>query len=236
MEVDIEHNSSRIKANVIEWVYDSTCVLFLSGGNLTVGGGRYRAWQHALQELGVSSVSFDHSGVNGSGTSLETSSLSARIDEAACVAEWIQDNLKIKNIIVYGASMGGYVGLGLTQRIPKSVDALMLYAPAAYDPDAHGLRFDGSFTQAIRKERSWSNSLSYEWIRSYTKPVTLIAVENDEVIPLGVIERYRESAQEHPHFTYELLQHGTHNCWGDTEADVHSREIIFKRLLDIIGK
>ena len=207
----------------------TACVLFLSGGGLTVGRERFREWQDALARTGISSVSFDYSGVQGSGTSLENSSLESRIAEAVAVTDWMAENVPASRYVLYGVSMGGYIALGLTKERKDFFDALILHAPAAYAPTAHALHFGNDFTSEIRKEHSWEDSLSFGWLQAYTHPVLLIEAEHDEVIPHLIIEKYKNSKQDGK-LTVFHLKKIPHAIWGDSVLEKKARSDIYQAL------
>lgn len=234
MHIRIPYDTYQLEATAVKSDSEDIWVLFLSGGNLTTGRERYHTWQETLKDHSICSLSFDYSGVNGSGTILEESSLAGRIQESFCAIRWIETNTNAKEIIVFGASMGGYIGLGLVNKIPRSVLKLLLYAPAAYSVKAHSLKFNSSFTVEIRKEQSWTNSLSYEWLQVCDKPILLLEAENDRIIPGDVLEQYKTIGQKKKHFTHQLLHSRPHNCWGDDHESTAFRDIIFKHILDFI--
>lgn len=231
MEMSISYGEVKLQASVCAVENATVCVLFLSGGSLDVGRERYGEWQDGLARDGVSSLSFDYSGVNGSGTPLEKSSLRLRIKEAVCVADWMEQNISAHRYILYGVSMGGYIALGLVKERAKLFDALILHAPAAYSSKSHDLYFGKEFTSEIRREYSWKDSLSFGWFQSYTNPVLLIEAENDEVIPKPIIEKYR-SIKKDGKLTTLPLKNTPHEIWGDSEAEKTARAEIYRGLVD----
>lgn len=235
MELTITYQELNLLINLVEVPGSNKCVVFLCGGSLKIGKERYYDWQTKLKKKGISSVSFDYSGINGSGISLEESSLSSRIKESVYIIKWIHNNTEAKEIIIFGASMGGYIGLGSTYYISELITKVILYAPAAYSAQAHNLKFDGSFTKEIRKAISWKNSLSYKWFRKINKPTLFIETEDDDVIPTDVTRLYKSIGKENvADFTYVLLQNSKHDCWGESKAEQVAKSFLFKKLLAFI--
>lgn len=224
-----------LNAHTVDSGNDKTCVLFLSGGGTKLGKERYYEWQEKLNCLRVSSVSFDYSGVNGSGNLLEENSLESRIEEARCVTELMKNNIHAKEYILYGVSMGGYIALGLMAKMPNVFSKLILHAPAAYSSRATALNFGERFTEEIRRENSWEDSLSFDWLKRCTEPVLLIEAEKDEVIPTQIISRYKAIKQKDKNFKILALDEATHNIWKNTPENAQFRNEIFGVLISFIG-
>jgi pimeloyl-ACP methyl ester carboxylesterase len=209
------------------------CILFLSGGGLKVGRERYNEWQDRFARVGISSVSFDYSGVNGSGLPLEKSSLGSRIEEAACVVDWMKEHVKVDRYLLYGTSMGGYIALGLTNERQGLFDALVLHAPAAYSSQAHYLHFGQGFTDEIRKETSWTDSPSFTWLDSYKKPVLFIEAEKEKIIPKPITEKYKTLKKNGMRVLF--LKNTAHDIWGQSAAEKEAQNTIYDELLHFIG-
>lgn len=235
METQIQAKTLSLNAFVVAVEGSKSCVLFLSGGSFVLGKERYYQWQEELAKAGISSVSFDHSGVNGSGTSLEKSSLKLRIEEAVHVADWIIERIPANRYVLYGNSMGGYIALGLIQEKPDLFDALILHAPAAYAPSSHNLPFGNEFSAEIRKEKSWSDSLSFDWLHSYKKPVLLIESGKDEIIPSPIIEKYK-NAKNDEKLSLLVLSDAPHGIWGSSVEEKNFRQTIYNELVHFVQK
>jgi pimeloyl-ACP methyl ester carboxylesterase len=180
----------------------------------------------------INSIAFNYSGVAGSGDTLENSSLQGRIDETIAVLRWIEtQSTQKQNITLFVSSMGGYIGLGTTDRVPQLVNNIILYAPAAYSANAHHLKFNGSFTTEIRKNNSWETSLSFDWFKKIQQPILMFTAENDEIIPQQLTARYLVIGKDKPLFTHIPIPHCSHNCWGDDDNSKRCRDLIFQNLL-----
>lgn len=152
MKISIELGKKILNAGVEIAENPKACILFLSGGSIEVGKERYFKWQENLKNIGVSSVSFDYSGVNASGTSLKESSLESRIEEGVAVTEWIKQNMPAPQYMLYGASMGGYIALGLIDR-QQGVFKNILLQDASHDiwgDTQKDARFRNTIFQALK--------------------------------------------------------------------------------------
>lgn len=230
----ITHNTKELNAQAIDSGNGETCILFLLGGDVKLGKERYCEWQERLGAIGINSVSFDYSGVNGSGAPLEKSSLKSRIDEATFVTEWMIANMSAKKYILYGTSMGGYIALGLTAKMLDMFSKLILQVPAAYSSNAHTLPFNGQFTEEIRKEKSWEDSMSFKWLEEYKNPTLFIEAEHDEIIPKQITETYKTLKKGNKNFKSIVLSNATHNLWVDTPENTGYRNEIFNSITDFL--
>ncbi|MEK7555744.1 MAG: alpha/beta fold hydrolase [Patescibacteria group bacterium] len=234
MEDRIKCGSKTLNIHIVNSGQFKLCILFLSGGVTKLGKERYYEWQENLKSLGISSVSFDYSGVNGSGDLLKRSSLESRVEEGAFVADWMKNHICAEHYILYGVSMGGYIALGLTAKRPGIFKKLILHAPAAYPLKAHGIPFGEQFTEEIKRGSNREDSLSFDWLREYDKPTLLIESENDEVIPEQIIERYRTIKGEDKDFKTLSLKDAPHDLWGNASESIQFRNEIYNMLLSFI--
>lgn len=234
MEIKIACKNNLLHATVIKATDKSNdWLVFISGGNTTLGKARYHDWQLQLRDKQVNSVAFNYSGVAGSGDTLENSSLQERINETLAVLYWIkQQSAREQNITLFASSMSGYIGLGAIDKATQLINTIILYAPAAYSTDAHSLKFDGSFTREIRKDNSWETSLSFAWFKNIQQPTLMFAPENDDVIPRRLTKRYVSLGKDKPLFTHITLPHCPHNCWNNDENSNLCRDKIFQHLLN----
>lgn len=236
MEEQIKCGPKVLNAHIVDSGQPKFCVLFLSGGDIKLGKERYYEWQKNLKSFGISSVSFDYSGVNGSGDPLEKSSLKLRVEEGVCVTEWMKNKIHTELYMLYGVSMGGYIALGLTAKKPNMFKKLILHTPAAYSSKSHDVPFGEQFTEEIRREGSWEDSLSFGWLKEYNKPTLLIEAEDDKVIPTQIIEKYRAIKREDKDFKILFLKDAPHNLWGNTSKDIQFRNEIYDTLVDFIAQ
>lgn len=231
MDILLEYNSKKLKAYVKKKEKSKACILFLSGGSIKIGKERYKEWQDNLYETGISSLSFDYSGVNGSGSILEQSSLHSRIDEAVYVSDWLTENIHSNVYILYGVSMGGYIALGLVNKKPNMFEKLILHAPAAYSQSVQDIPFSKKFTHEIKIEDSWTSSLSFDWLQMYKNSTLLIEAENDEIIPPKIIKKYKEVCN--PEIL--LLKEARHDIWNNTLKNTIYRKNIYLELKKLIN-
>lgn len=230
MEVLIKIGTKTLNAYVVRAETGNTCILFLSGGSITVGKERYREWQENLKLAGMSSVSFNYSGISGSGVPLEKSSLQSRIEESIAISDWMNEHMQAEHYVLYGVSMGGYIALGLINEKPDMFEKLILHAPAAYSPLAHTDCFGEKFRQEIRKEDSWKNSFSFKWLGNYKNPILFIEAENEEIIPHEITENYKTLKIGHINFESFILKKAKHDVWNNTPQNTQFRDEIYERI------
>lgn len=210
-----------------------TFVLFLPGGGETLGKERFRYFQDRLAEEGFFSASFDFSGVGDSSGENNQSSLAKRVTETECVARHLQDQYAQKDFVLYGVSMGGYVALGVTKKLPHMSGKLIIQAPAAYAREAHTVNFDDEFTQILQRDKSWESSRSFDWLRDYEGGVLFLIGDEDEVIPAGVTREYRQILEGKSDAEYAEISGMQHNIWeGDSSRNY--QDIILEKLFSFL--
>lgn len=229
MEVKIQHKQNSIQANIEHVNNSGTWLLFIAGGSLEKGRYRYYEWQNILIKKHINTLSFDHAGIGGSTGTKTTSSLADRIKETEKVLTWLTQHYYVSKIHIFASSMGGYVALGLHYLICKKIDKIILFAPAAYSKKAHTLKFDSTFTNEIRQQRSWRDSLSYEWMDTFQKPILLLIPEKDDIIPTEITHKYKQIIARKNNAFSETLFGCKHDCWGDTVEEKRHRQDIFIR-------
>jgi len=137
-----------------------------------------------LLNRGVGTTSFDYMGHGESSGLTAKSSLSQRSAQlhAVLAARHLTGPLN-----VFGASMGAYDALKLTQCM--NINALVLVVPAVYTTLAFNVEFGSSFSQIIRQENSWENTDAWKIIEDFTGTLIVIAAENDGVIPKKIPDK-----------------------------------------------
>lgn len=196
-------------------------VLFLNGAGAALSKDRFVGMQEELMQAGYHSLSFDYIGTGATGGDLYTTSLENRIEQCLAAVLWLQEQYgPLGELSIYGVSMGGYAALGLAAYLqshgPVQPRAVILAAGAAYAPEAHAVLFGPQFTSILRSDidgkPSWSDSLSFEWLRTSGADVLLIVAEKDEVVPAELSARYKEVGEQKQHgrFEYLLLPDCTH--------------------------
>ncbi|OYY85453.1 MAG: hypothetical protein B7Y61_07565 [Rhizobiales bacterium 35-66-30] len=135
-----------------------------------------------LAERGIGTLALDHRGHGQTGGRLADSSLGQRVEEARVVIETVRPQ---KLLGAVSMSMGGYVAVKLTRVI--EMPALVMIAPAMYDGDALDVPFGPAFSEIIRRSESWRRSDAWKILRVYAGRVLIVAGEQDDRIPPGVI-------------------------------------------------
>ncbi len=151
--------------------------------------GDFRLFREQLLNHGISSAAFDFVGHGNSGGELKRSSLISRTCQACSVV----DSLDIQQpFSVIGASMGAYTAVKLLEYYP--IKSLILLVPAMYTSTAYTVPFNAGFTDIIRQSESWHHSDAWDILSGYRGRLLIIAAENDQVIPQGVISKIYDSA------------------------------------------
>ena len=88
--------------------------------------------------------------------------------------------------------MGAYTAVKLLEYY--QIRNLMLLVPAMYTSMAYTVPFNKGFTEIIRQPQSWRHSDAWDILSGYRGCLFIIAAENDEVIPQGVINKIYASA------------------------------------------
>lgn len=207
------------------------------GGSKVRFKERYNNWQNVFTEKGINSISFDYSGTGKSTGNLSDSSLIKRINETACVINWLKNNYgENLSLNILGESMGAYIALGALNAFQEKIDKLILMVPAAFSPLAHSLPFDQRFTNEIRKNRSWESSLSFNWLSNFSGKALLLISKRDSVVPGEILEKYKNCISDKKSSQYYEVADAPHGIWGDYEGKEAIREIFLKKIISFIKK
>lgn len=216
MNTFVKCGKENLSLSIFESARKSDKFLILCfGGSKTNFKERYKDWQKVLAENGINSASFDYSGTGKSTGNFTDSSLSKRIDETSCIINWAYNNYgESLGLHLLGESMGAYVALGAANKNLEIVKKIVLMVPAAYSSAAHSLLFNRQFTEEIRKDRSWRDSLSFDWLKAFPGETLILASAKDAVIPSGVLEEYKICVnKKQPRFIQ--IPDAPHGIWGE---------------------
>ena len=202
-------------------------ILLIAGGSLTGGKQQFREWQEELLTHNIGSVAFDFPGIGDTPGSVQLSSLESRIHLTQLMILWITQQFNPKKISVYGISMGGYVALASSHSNRHVNGTVIIQAPAAYAQEAHDKRFNSEFTQILRREKSYQDSYSFDWLQDIPNKVVLISHTQDQVIPKDIIDTYKEVGLTKEYFIHKEIEAG-HRIWDEEQrvAKDASLEII----------
>jgi hypothetical protein len=206
-------------------------IIFVAGGGLTGGKKQFQEWQENLLQYNIGSLAFDFPGINDSLEKIELTSLESRIHLTQLLVTWLQQKHNPKKISIYGHSMGGYVALGAAHHNRHINGSVILHVPAAYAQEAHDVRFGSNFTNILRKEGSYVNSYSYDWLEDITQPVTLISHSEDEIIPKDITQKYIEIGLLKERFKHIEIIGATHRIKG--EENQKFLEKVFEQIKNI---
>lgn len=183
----------------------SNHTLYLHGAGASTRQGHHLI-RSALQARGVGTTCFDCVGHGETGGALAQSSLASRTRQAQAVvaARGMEQPLS-----VIGASMGAYNAIRLTQHC--KVDALALFVPGVFTPQAYDTPFGPDFSTIIRRERSWAETDAWDILAEFEGALLVVAAEHDAVIPLEIPERLVASAVRARSRQLHVVQGGAHN-------------------------
>jgi esterase/lipase len=148
-----------------------------------------RLFREQLMLHGISSAAFDFVGHGDTGGELKRTSLISRTRQACRVINSVGIQQPLS---VIAASMGAYTAVKLLEHY--QVKNMILLVPAMYDSKAYHVPFDKGFTEIIRQPESWTESDAWQILSEYKGHLFIIAAENDNVIPLGVVNRIYNTA------------------------------------------
>ena len=120
---------------------------------------------------------------------LKSSSLISRTLQACRVVNSVGIQQPLS---VIAASMGAYTAVKLLEYY--QIKNMILLVPAMYDSKAYNVPFNEGFTEIIRRPESWDDSDAWQILSKYKGRLFIIAAENDNVIPKGVVNRIYDSA------------------------------------------
>jgi dienelactone hydrolase len=170
-------------------------VLYLHGGGQNIGN-RFTPWQQYLADRGIMSLFFSFRGCGSSDGKFEDGSLTNRLRDGTAAYQFLQSNKNInpKNIAVVGASMGAHVACRLTEKI-TDVKALLLLSAAAYGKGVEEKPLNQSFTDEVRKPKSWHGSPAFSALGKFSGTTLVVYGSEDRVIPDEVKRAYRQLAK-----------------------------------------
>lgn len=160
----------------------------------------------ALLEQNVGVVLFDFSGHGDSSGKLTELSLARRQLQAQAVI----DSLVPPNIHLYlmGFSMGAQTVCDILPYYASRVASILLGCPAMYSQVVHDLPFGApTFTAILRTAESWAKSKAPARLAAYQGPVIVAIGTEDNVIPKGVVERYKQAARRLKYIEYRGVDH-----------------------------
>lgn len=171
-------------------------VLLLHGSSSALGKGRvlFETFQAQLADNGFTSMAYDSRGIGDSEGEYFDSTLDNRLRDAEAAYQRFlaEDLLDMSKISLVGVSMGGHIAARLAGKHPEWFRNIVFANPAAYSPEAEDKRLKPytEFTDTIRPENSWANSLAFTSLARFPGNSLLIRSELDNVVPAEVIERY----------------------------------------------
>lgn len=176
---------------------DAPTIILMHGAG-TADSTRTEGLAETYAGHGVRVISFDFVGHGKTGGAMRDMTLRLRTEVAKVVIDhWTVAN---EQLILSGASMSGHTALRLTDILGDRVTALALMAPAIYAAAAEEVLFTEEFSNIIRTENSWQDSLALRNAEAFMGKVHILLGADDPVIPWGVAQHllttFRTNASE----------------------------------------
>lgn len=233
MEVSISYRDKTLAATIYQGRRGAPVVIFLCGGSLEVGKERFLDWQTKLQEVGVSSIAFNYSGVPGTKETISSSTLASRTSEVSSVIDWVKREWGVTSVTLCGVSMGGHIALTVASQRGVDISKLILLAPAAYTEEVETVPFGDGFTAILQRQDSWVDSKSFDRLAKWSKPVLFFKLEQDEVIPIALTERYISLCAKNSQ-AHVVRIDAPHQCWGSEPITVQARQQMIEAITNFI--
>ncbi|MCL4374879.1 lysophospholipase [Patescibacteria group bacterium] len=183
-------------------------VLFVHGGG-HANLGRYAFLQNYFALKSIVSLAFDSRGCGSSQGKFDDGTLLNRVTDAKNALEYLRKTTRLpwENLWLWGSSMGGHVVCRLTEAYP-TIAGVILQSAAAYGRKTESLRFNRSFSAAIRQPDSWRGSPAFKTLRRFPGKTLVVYSRQDTIVPDGVKQAYK-SACKRPS-DYVVLSGGKH--------------------------
>lgn len=186
----------------------------------------------ALAQQGVSCFSFDFSGHGLSSGSLNISSLEKRERETESA---IRASGFKHPFALCGFSMGAHVVLRMLKQ--HNPEALILFYPAIYTDEARSIPFGNpTFTETIRRERSWAASSVLADLDAFTGRLLIVIGDRDEVIPKDVITLLDMHSASATRKQIVVVRGGTHQLLPYIYADQAQFELLCTTIVSFIAE
>ena len=201
------------------------------------GQGRviFGEFQRLLGEEGFTSLAYDTRGVGESEGEFHNSTLTHRLADAENAYKFFTCNQFVDagRIAVFGLSMGGHIAARLVGLHPEKFKEVVLVNAAAYGLQAEDKRLKpySEFTDAIRQNYSWQNSLVFVDLLKFRGAVMTADSEFDDVVPQEVKDRYRLSiVQLDRHLVLPSVKHAF--FFTIDQQPIEARNLLYKEMID----
>lgn len=196
MEVDIQCPAYSIKADTYQGSDDTKVIIVLHG----YSSSKQSQVPHAkalAEQTGAHVVALELSGHGNSSIELGATRPAQHLIEVVCAYDWVTAQYPNAAISVSGASYGGFLAANLSQY--RTIDALILRAPAIYPPkalyDPWSLRLadvDGYTKKATTYRTNTALLAEHSMFHadvSYQRALVMVH-EHDEVVPQQTTDAY----------------------------------------------
>jgi uncharacterized protein len=189
-----------------------------SGGN----GEAMFEMAHGLSEKGILGLAFNYRGAGVSGGKFEDQTIESGIADGKAAVNYFlsQKEVDNKRFGFLGGSFGGFIASLIANNFnPKS---LALVAPAAYSPRLYEIQRDAD--NDLRQD--FEKSDSYKEIARFKGSLLVVRSEFEDVLPLGMVEKYSKEAVLSAKKENYLLEGANHRISINPEAARVLREKI----------
>lgn len=225
MEIDIQCHGYIIKADIHEGSDDTKVLLVLHG----YSSSKQSQYPHAKalsEQTGAHVVALELSGHGNSTITLGSTQPAQHLLEVVCAYDWIISKHPEATVSVSGASYGGFLATSLAQY--RTVDALILRAPAIYPPkalyDPWSIRLEDTdaYTRKAMAYRTDTTLLEqhplFNTEPTYNRALVMVH-EHDEMVPRQTTDAYIKSLNADS-FIAEGFKHNMKN--GTTIAQTEA--------------
>lgn len=222
---EIIYNSKKLQTKIFGDIKKTPSFLFLQGGSKSSDIFIYLAEQ--LNNRGINSLLFDHSGFGNSEGKKEDSSLEVRFNEAIKASNLLNEPL---NVCAF--SMGGYIGLKMLENC--QINSLILFCPGIYTKNAFNINFGPKFTRIIKEKESWRNSDIFKPLSKFTGKLLIIIGDKDEIIPNAIINLLDKAATKTSKKEILYLPNCTHSINEFLENNPEQLEIVLNKISEFL--
>ncbi len=168
----------------------------------------FRKLSEQLAAQNIGALRFDFTGVKDSPGSLANQTLQDKRGEALAALRCFEQG---RARMIIGHSMGAQVAASMLDI--TSPEALLLFAPMAYSASLENTPIDDGFFIRSKSPGSWRDSLTFERLKNYKGRVLLVAGDQDELIPPGMIDAF-EAACSNASFEKMIIPGAPHGLQG----------------------
>lgn len=178
----------------------------------------------------IPSIAFDFIGHGETRGCLRSSSLLQRFKQSCQIIESLNITQPLS---IIASSMSGYIAIKLLEKY--QIENLILIVPAIYHAASFSVPFNQGFSDMIRQHQSWLQSDAWQLLQHYRNNLLLVSAENDEVVPLEIIQKIYYSAS-HAHKKWHIVSQSPHKILAFLAQHPKELQAVNNSILDVITK